>query len=1243
LLASQGTYELDVSGYAGSFNRVTGIEVASGAPIERDLMAGAGSIDVAVEGPASVAAGALVALAREVNGERMLAGLARTDDSGNIRFENLQDGTYRLLVQGGENHGSETTINLAGGLAEVVVSPAAQGHLTGIINDAAGEPVADAAILLTSQQDPEHPSTVVSFSDGTYDVSHLPHGTYDLTVFAPGHGPHRQTGITVTGAHVLDVSLPESETAIIGRVFGELPPLEAMPLADAKIELFDAQGRLIGFATSEADGGFHLPAAAGSGLRIRVSAEGYLPRVLMDLEVTHGNTVDLGVIRLLMEFELEAPEPLHVEPPMRKPKVDPPPPRTPPKIQVKEYPPKKVVADRPKNDKLPDRDPRITNQIPAPNPVVPVNPLPVQAPTPDPECPDPCQMKLDELKELDKKLNSLGDKLKNNAYQLGRATRDLIGFALRDAKSIVKATLDVAGAKSSPVGEAIKKAPSVLDNVKKAFGDASQAFGDIKTIVDGAVNAAKAISDDTMAALTKSKSTSELVNAVLDQTTKLVGDALKSVDAAGRLTGYGKAPDTYGQLKKLNDAVSTAKTLANPISSDTVKANDHLRDLGLNNQADLIRYQGLAKQRKKLLDDYNRCRQGHNCDEPPPPPPGLDLGKKLIEGLGDWDPNEIVGPPGFGDPRFVQPQETLPYTIRFENDPERATAPAQEVFITHQLDSDLDLATFELGPFGFGTLVIDVPDGLQSYQTRVNFQNQDGSPLFVDVTANLNFDTGVATWTFRSVDPLTGELPEGVFEGFLPVNDDSNRGEGFVDFVVRPKGGLLTGTTFDQQASIVFGVNVPVVTNTFTNTIDAGGPTSSVAPLPATSQSAFSVSWSGVDDAGGSGVASFDIFVSVDGGPFTLWLDDTTELTARYDGSVGHTYAFFSVATDNVGHVEAAPATADTMTLTVPAADPTPPRVIGSAVQSGLTQRSYVDQLQIDFSEQVNLASLISNGTITSAVSLTNLGVNAPADSDQAVPLAANQFHYEFDVMAGVSRLTWSFDAFAGATTSLADGFYRVTLDAGLITDLAGNPLDGDGDGTAGGSFVLPFHRLQGDADGNMLVDLSDMDLVNATLGAMPTSISWNANADPDRDDRITVRDRLLVARAMGHAIVPPAAASPAVAPAISAQQATLSDVAVARDEVFRTLIQSDKSGQVHRGGYVPLRRDVNWFAGPINQKGLLAARLSPNRRSDRVFSDEWPQPSVTLDHRSEQAVVELSFDKAFGEANWLDPALATW
>ena len=43
----------------------------------------------------------------------------------------------------------------------------------------------------------------------------------------------------------------------------------------------------------------------------------------------------------------------------------------------------------------------------------------------------------------------------------------------------------------------------------------------------------------------------------------------------------------------------------------------------------------------------------------------------------------------------------MPYLIQFENDPDAgATAPAQEVFITDELDADLDLATFEFTGFG---------------------------------------------------------------------------------------------------------------------------------------------------------------------------------------------------------------------------------------------------------------------------------------------------------------------------------------------------------------------------------------------------------------------------------------------------------------------------------------------------------------------------------------------------------------
>ena len=49
----------------------------------------------------------------------------------------------------------------------------------------------------------------------------------------------------------------------------------------------------------------------------------------------------------------------------------------------------------------------------------------------------------------------------------------------------------------------------------------------------------------------------------------------------------------------------------------------------------------------------------------------------------------------------------MDYRIRFENDP-NATAPAQRVFIRHQLDDDLDIRTFRIGEFGFGDFTREV-------------------------------------------------------------------------------------------------------------------------------------------------------------------------------------------------------------------------------------------------------------------------------------------------------------------------------------------------------------------------------------------------------------------------------------------------------------------------------------------------------------------------------------------------------
>ena len=141
------------------------------------------------------------------------------------------------------------------------------------------------------------------------------------------------------------------------------------------------------------------------------------------------------------------------------------------------------------------------------------------------------------------------------------------------------------------------------------------------------------------------------------------------------------------------------------------------------------------------------------------------------------------------------------------------------------------------------------------------------------------------------------------------------------------KADLPTGTRIENQAFVEFDFLGDLYDHPapkggpWVNTIDAGIPidASRVEILPAeTLGEVVDVSWTGADEAGGSGIATYDIYVSEDGGPFGLWLDDTTETSDTFAGRVNHTYAFYARATDNVSHEEPAPATADTQTTLMP-------------------------------------------------------------------------------------------------------------------------------------------------------------------------------------------------------------------------------------------------------------------------------------------------------------------------------------
>jgi hypothetical protein len=106
-------------------------------------------------------------------------------------------------------------------------------------------------------------------------------------------------------------------------------------------------------------------------------------------------------------------------------------------------------------------------------------------------------------------------------------------------------------------------------------------------------------------------------------------------------------------------------------------------------------------------------------------------------------------------------------------------------------------------------------------------------------------------------------------------------------------------------------------------TIDISPPISSVGRLePYQSSPDFWVSWTAGDAT--SGVSYIDIYVSVDGGPFTVWKDNMTLdfLSATYHGAEGHEYSFYSVARDLAGNIQAVPGPAFIQTTRVDGTKP---------------------------------------------------------------------------------------------------------------------------------------------------------------------------------------------------------------------------------------------------------------------------------------------------------------------------------
>lgn len=311
-------------------------------------------------------------------------------------------------------------------------------------------------------------------------------------------------------------------------------------------------------------------------------------------------------------------------------------------------------------------------------------------------------------------------------------------------------------------------------------------------------------------------------------------------------------------------------------------------------------------------DDDDDDNDGDNDDDPnePPPPPSPPGGpddpynppnRQAV------DPNDILGPDGYGDARWVGTDEALGYTIRFENDPVFATAPAQTVIITQTLDSDLDARRFRLGAFGFGDYLFSVPDNRSFYSQRLDLR--DELNLYVDVTAGIDLAKREAFWILRSIDPATGAPPNDALAGFLPPNLEAGEGEGFVSYTVLPNADAATGSIIDAEARIIFDTNDPIDTPPIFNTIDGDDPESNVstpqvrAADVTTDDPELIITWQSGDGAG-SGLQSVDLYVAEGEGAFVLAQSGITETATIFTGEIGRLYGFYTRAHDNAGNTE---------------------------------------------------------------------------------------------------------------------------------------------------------------------------------------------------------------------------------------------------------------------------------------------------------------------------------------------------
>lgn len=222
-------------------------------------------------------------------------------------------------------------------------------------------------------------------------------------------------------------------------------------------------------------------------------------------------------------------------------------------------------------------------------------------------------------------------------------------------------------------------------------------------------------------------------------------------------------------------------------------------------------------------------------------------------------------------------------------------------------------------------------------------------------------------------------------------------------------------------------------------------------------------------------------------------------LTNLADGA----YTIYAVGKNDAGVYQTEAEVTASKTWVV---DTKPPQILSSTFNYPLSAQSLV----VHFNEDVG------QGLAKSAITIEDVGSDTALDGDK--------IGFEYDVASATATFT-----FPGlAEGRLPDGNYRATLDASMVKDLAGNSLDGDGDGAGGDDSATDFFVLAGDANHDRSINFADLVVVAQNYGGTGKTY---AQGDFDFDGAVGFSDLVLVAQKYGTTL-----SSPNVTDAVGAE-----------------------------------------------------------------------------------------------------------